>query len=191
MADEDAIEVDGEAEEEKKARGGRRTMLKVGIFIAITLVGECAVAYFYFPSQAQIETRARNLLAIEVEAEFEEGAQEESTSDGDLADTEEVPMGDFSVTTHQRESDTTIRINFKLTAIVKKKDVAEFTDLHTASEQRFREQVGNTLRDSKVSDLMDPVLALIKRKILAKSNQTLGKPMLKAIVIADFSYIES
>ena len=194
MADEDAIEVDGEAEDGKKTRGGRGAMLKVGIFIAITLIFECTVAYFYFPSKAQIKLLMESRLADAAEKDFEEEAQnesDESTADGDLADTEEALMGDFSITTHQRESNTTIRISFKLTGIIKSKDADEFIDLYEASEQRFREQVGNILRDSKVSDLMDPVLALIKRKILAKSNQTIGKPMLKAVVIADFSYIES
>jgi len=33
-------------------------------------------------------------------------------------------------------------------------------------------------------------LGLIKRKILEKSNRTLGKPLLQEILIPDFSFVE-
>jgi flagellar FliL protein len=49
---------------------------------------------------------------------------------------------------------------------------------------------GFEIRNSRVEDLTDPGLALLKRKILAKSNELLGKLLLKAVLFSDFSYIE-
>jgi flagellar FliL protein len=41
-----------------------------------------------------------------------------------------------------------------------------------------------------MNDLTDPVLGLIKRKILEKTNRLLGKAMVKGVVFSDFSYYE-
>ena len=46
------------------------------------------------------------------------------------------------------------------------------------------------IRNCRVEDLTDPGLALLKRKILAKSNELLGKPMLHTVLFSDFSFIE-
>jgi hypothetical protein len=46
------------------------------------------------------------------------------------------------------------------------------------------------IRNSRVEDLVDPGLALLKRKILAKSNELLGQPVLRAVLFSDFSFIE-
>ena len=40
------------------------------------------------------------------------------------------------------------------------------------------------------ADLADPGLGLIKRRILEKSNALLGKPLLRAVVFSEFSYME-
>ena len=55
---------------------------------------------------------------------------------------------------------------------------------------RFRDQVLYEIRNSVSTDLADPGLALIKRRILEKSNTLLGKPVLKSVVFSQFSYFE-
>jgi len=41
-----------------------------------------------------------------------------------------------------------------------------------------------------VADLADAGLGLVKRKILEKVNQTLGKPLLRTIIFSEFSFVE-
>ena len=43
---------------------------------------------------------------------------------------------------------------------------------------------------SDVEDFTDPSLGLIKRKILARTNDVLGKPLIEEVVFSDFSFIE-
>ena len=46
------------------------------------------------------------------------------------------------------------------------------------------------MRSAELTDLTDAGLGLLKRRIQEKSNQTLGKPLLRAVVFSDFSFIE-
>jgi flagellar FliL protein len=47
-----------------------------------------------------------------------------------------------------------------------------------------------TVRSADGTDLADAGLGLIKRQILEKTNALLGKALLRAIVVSDFSYLE-
>ncbi len=102
----------------------------------------------------------------------------------------EIDLEQFGVTAHQPTSNTTTRIDFHLYGIVAAKDKEEFDRLLKANHHRFREQVLVTLRSSEASDLADAGLGLIKRQILEKTNALLGKPLLKAVIVSDFSYLE-
>ena len=46
------------------------------------------------------------------------------------------------------------------------------------------------MRSAEGSDLADAGLGLIKRQILEKTNALLGKPLVKVVIISDFSYME-
>jgi hypothetical protein len=83
-----------------------------------------------------------------------------------------------------------MRINFHLIGTVPEKEHKEFEELFTKCEHRLRDQIIFEVRKSEVADLSDPGLALLKRKILAKSNELLGKPMLHTVVFSDFAFIE-
>ncbi len=67
---------------------------------------------------------------------------------------------------------------------------SEFTNLMEKHPARFREIILYEIRNSEREDLDDPQLGLIKRRILEKSNNLFGKPILKSVMFPDFSYIE-
>ena len=69
-------------------------------------------------------------------------------------------------------------------------DVGDFDDLRQIHKNRMREQVIMIVRRAVITDLTDPSLALIKRRILEKTNRVLGKPLLQGIVVGDFSFVE-
>jgi flagellar FliL protein len=91
---------------------------------------------------------------------------------------------------HQPASNLTLRINFHLIGTVMEEDKEAFTHLLAKNQHRLRDQVIFEVRSCELSELTDPGLALIKRKILAKSNELLGKPLLKAVVFSEFAFIE-
>jgi hypothetical protein len=102
----------------------------------------------------------------------------------------EVDLGKFNLMIHQPAADVTLRINFHLIGIVAEKDHHEFTELLAKNQHRLRDHVLSEIRNSETSDLTDPGLGLIKRRILATSNELLGTPILHTIVFSDFSFVE-
>jgi len=114
-------------------------------------------------------------------------SEEDSTSPPDQV---EIDLEQFSVTAHQPASNTTTRIEFHLFGIVNTSERTEFERLLKVHQQRIREQVLVIVRSSEASDLADAGLALIKRQILEKINALLGQPLLRAVIVSEFSYIE-
>ena len=102
----------------------------------------------------------------------------------------ELDLGEFVVSAYQPVSNTTLRITCHLYATVDTENEAELTQLMEAHRNRFRDQIIVTLRSSEMTDLNDPGLGLIKRRILETTRQTLGKPLLKAVVFSEFSFME-
>lgn len=69
-------------------------------------------------------------------------------------------------------------------------DSEDFTHLLEKNQHRLRDQIIFEIRNAQLSDLTDPGLGLIKRRILAKSNDLLGQPLLQNVVFSEFSFIE-
>ena len=57
-------------------------------------------------------------------------------------------------------------------------------------QHRLRDQAIFEIRNCQIDDLTDPGLAVLKRRILAKSTDLLGKPLLRSVVFSDFSFVE-
>ena len=184
--------------------------MKIIAVVAGIMLGECIVAYFLFSG-----TGASNSAAAEEhEADEPNGETSESHASGGHASgghghghaaghgesgpprprgkdaSVEVLIGDFNATKYQPQANTTLRINFQLYGTVGADKEGEFKALLEERKHRLREQVLEIVRSSDMGDLADPVLGLIKRKILEKSNRLLGKPLLKGVVFSDFSYFE-
>lgn len=117
------------------------------------------------------------------------GSQAEPGSKS-LTDMVEIDLERFVVTAYQPNSSTIVRVDFHLFGIVAAKDEEEFRTLMEVHQHRFREQVLVIVRRAEPADLADPGLGLIKRQILEKTNALLGKPLLQALVVSDFSYLE-
>jgi hypothetical protein len=102
----------------------------------------------------------------------------------------EIDLEQFSVTAHLASSNTTMRIEFHLYGVADGSDKAEFEKLVKSNQHRLRDQVLVIVRSAQPRDLADPGLGLIKRQILEKTNALLGKPLLRAVIVSDFSYME-
>ncbi len=91
---------------------------------------------------------------------------------------------------HHPAQNMTLKVNFHLWGTVLEEDYEDASVLITHVEHRLRDQVIYEVRNSTPADLTDPGLGLIKRKILAKTNELLGKPILQNIIFSDFTYLE-
>jgi len=162
--------------------------LYVGLFVVGVVAVECAVAYLYVPSAS--ETAA--LVGVAAAADLDSGAASETEDPGNnvLEDQVEVDLGQFTVTTQQPISNTTVRIDFHLYGTVAAEDQTAFDEIWMENTHRFRDQVIVTVRGCETTELTDAGLGLIKRKILEKINRIFGKPLLQAVIFSDFSFIE-
>ena len=190
MADEKQVSADEaatpEAEGSPRGRSGLIKKLLAAAFIAFVVIIECSLAYIYIPSVAEATMAAEESVILEPEVPDEEELEELEEED----EYTEVDLGQFSVQSFQPGANTTQVIDFHIYGTIRFEDESDWITLFGMNEQRFRDQVIVTMRSSSPSDLSDPGLGLIKRKILKKTNEMLGKPLLQGIVFPDFSYLE-
>jgi hypothetical protein len=164
------------------------TRLLAAAFVVVVVLVECAIAYLYIPSQSDVAAMAEGQVSQQAQAAAE--AVEQARQAKQEKPMQEIKLGDFSVSATQLESNSTLRIDFELYGTILEENMEDFISRYGRSERRLREQVILVVRNAEISALTDPDLGLIKRKILEKSNQTLGKPLLQAVVFSDFSFVE-
>ncbi|MDY0167550.1 MAG: hypothetical protein RBS80_13470 [Thermoguttaceae bacterium] len=188
---EQAPRADNELLEEQQASSqkGIGGKIKAVAFIAFVIAIECAVAYFYIPDSAQTAAIAGATLGIDPET-GEIPADEPDESAQVKVDQVEVPLGEYSVTTFQPVSNTTLRIDFQLYGTIATKDEIEFFRRMEENRHRFREQVIVTIRTADITDFTEAQLGLVRRRVLERSNRILGAPLLRGVIFSDFSFIE-
>lgn len=158
--------------------------LILGGFVATVILTECLLAYFLIPSADEVARRAEARMTEKIQTAIDpNGGEQEKPS-------VEVELGEYKITSHQSETNTTVRIDFKLFGVVYEEEQAELLTLFERHQHRFRDQIIFEMRNSSLNDLADPGLGLIKRRILEKSNRLLGKSILQSIVFSDFSFVE-
>jgi flagellar basal body-associated protein FliL len=166
--------------------------IKILAFVLLVIVVECVVAYLYLPSASAAAAMAGATLATPSKAEetAEKEKADKSDPEDEAADQVEVDLGQFNVTAFQPTTNTTLRIDLHLFGTVGAKDGKDFVKLKEENQHRFRDQVIVIIRSADITDLTDPGLNLMKRKILEKTNRMFGKPLLRAVIFSDFSFIE-
>lgn len=171
--------------------------------VVVVILTECALAYMLIPSPAQLQAQMHEPAAAkpaethgDAPAHGHTAAHGESSKEAahgapsDVKAETEVELGKFNLVIHQPASNLTLRVNFHLIGTVLEEDKEAFNQLLAKNQHRLRDQVIFEVRSCELSELTDPGLALIKRKILAKSNELLGKPLIKAVVFSEFAFIE-
>ena len=162
----------------------------IAVFVSAVILVECVFAYMLIPGTSDLEKWAKDKEGAHAAA-GEHGHEGTEGQAGHSAEHEaEVELGKFNVIVHKPSENLTMRINFHLIGTVPEKEHKEFEELYTKCEHRLRDQIIFEVRKSEVADLSDPGLALLKRKILGKSNELLGKPILHTVVFSDFAFIE-
>lgn len=166
--------------------------INVLLFLLVVIVAECLIAYFYLPSAADTAAMAGAPAAPKEQKEDGHGehAAAEEKPDGQPHGQIEVDLGEFSVTAYQPVSNSTLRIDFHLYGTIGAESEQDFAKLMEENKHRFREQVLVIVRSADITDLTDAGLGLVKRKIQEKTNRILSKPLLRSIIVSDFSFVE-
>lgn len=153
-------------------------------FIGGVILVECLLAYLLVPGPADLAQPP----AAPAEEKKDEKKEEEKKDEGPkLA---EVDLGTYGLSIHQPGEGTTLRVDFHLVGTVEEPNAAKLKELFERNKHRFRERILFEIRNSEVTDLTDPGLGLIKRRILEKSNALFGEPLLQAVVFSDYSFLE-
>jgi flagellar FliL protein len=154
--------------------------------MALVIGGECLLAYLWLPSADQVAAEVQRMAE---EAGEQQAAESAAGSDEEVVEVE-VDLGRFTITNHRLPTEATFRVDFQLFGIIAEKNESEFMKLFERNKYRFRDRVIVEMRNFDIDDLTDPELGLIKRRILEKSNTLLGRPLLRAVVFADYSFVE-
>lgn len=180
----------------------------VAVLVSLVILTEGLLAWFLIPSTADVQAWATAKAEAE-HAHAEEasdgsghgpGAEHGADEHGHAkeahgkskhgAHEHEVDLGKYNIVVHQPMSQVTIRVNFHLIGTVGEKDHEEFETMLASNQHRLRDHVIFEVRNCQPDDLLDPGLALLKRRILTKSNDLLGKPLLHSIVFSDFAFLD-
>jgi flagellar FliL protein len=172
----------------RPARGPMLRKILVLSLVVVVVAVECLVAYLCIPSASDSASAAGN--AAKPPADHKKG-EAELAGESDGPTNVEVDLKEYSVTIYQPASNSTLRIDFRLTGVVAAENKKEFDHLFEVNQNRFREQVMVAVRSAEMADLTDPSLGLIKRTILEKAKHILGKPLLQELVISDYSSLEN
>jgi flagellar FliL protein len=215
MAEEETAVSTPEAPEAPPRSSRSSLIFKLGIllFVAVVVGAECLTAYFFLPTMASGAAVATASSAGPGHAAKADAAHGEKGAHGQkqpekaddkhsglhsdkgvqhtpVAELKELDLGEFTVTSTQPSSNSTLRITLHLFGTVAAADKERFQARMKETEHRFREQVIVTLRSAEVADLTDAGLGLLKRTILEKTNALLGEPLVKTVIFSEFSFFE-
>ncbi len=194
MADDAAQATAGGQETETAEKKSSGLLRQLGFVLALlAVVGvECALAAMLLPSPEDVAAAAGiSLEEPEPSEEQRTLEQLEGQLPDDSVETVEKDLGAFHVTTYQVATNTTWSIDFHLYVLVAKEDEEEFDALYAKTQNRIRESVLVIVRAAEIKEFADAGLGLIKRRILTKVNATLGKPLVRGVVITEFSFFEN
>jgi flagellar FliL protein len=178
---------------------GFMTLVKALAVVSVLVLLQLVAVAMLIPTPQETTKIAEQLVAADAAHDAEEAEGAATAEQGEKASKgahgvdhamHEVKLGSYHVVTFNTETGTSLNIDFELYGTVLAKEQEEFSHLFEANEVRVREQILVTVRGSEISDLSDPDLGLLKRKILEKVNRTLGRPLLNEAIFSKFSFIE-
>ncbi len=197
--------------EAKQATPSTGAKLKLLLLLVGLVIVECVVAYLFIPASPEAAASATPSHAAKESGPAQEDHKTKQQHhkaktnghspkneaplppipiDAEHGDQVEVDLGQFSVTAFQPATNTTLRIDFHLWGTVISAEQGAFQAAWTRNNNRLRDQIISIVRASEMNDLTDAGLGLIKRRILEKTNASLGKPYLQAVIFSDFSFME-
>lgn len=188
---------DVEAATEAQPKKGRElmTLIKAIAFVSVIVVLEVGAGAMFFPTAEETKAVGEKLAQAGKEP-GEEAPDHKHATEGAHGSAEhgvhtrESNLGTYHIVSYNPKTNKSLSVDFELFGVLLAEEEHEFTELYTVHEKRINEQVTIAVRGMEVADFTDPGLALIKRVILEKTNRALGKPLVREIIVSQFSFLE-
>lgn len=179
---------DAKADGAKKKGGGMMSSLIIGGFVMMVIIAETCLFFFAVPSADQVSLLAEENLIKKIEGTTEK----KDEVDASVTDNKpvEFPLGDYSIVCQPPGADRMYRIEFKLFATLRNKDKAKIETLFKEIQGRYRHNIILEIRASTFDELNENQLGLIQRRILAKSNELIGEPLLTSVGFENYQVFE-
>lgn len=155
-------------------------------FIGTIVIAETFIFFFMVPSADDVAALAEARLVSKLEARMENDGEEVLDDEGD----KEFQLGDYGVVFTPPGADRNHSVEFSLFGTVKEKDVKRLEALFDERQGRFRDRMLNEIRIATLDELSESQLGLLRRRILATSNETLEEPILLSIGFQNFQLRE-
>ncbi len=174
---------EGEAQEAPEPRKGKGIVIA---FVALVVLLETAMFFFFVPSAEEVSALAEARL-IQAVQEGEEQAEEQSSSENEV---EEFDLGTFGETFSPVNTDRFFRVEMRLYGLIRKKNRSKMEAEFSAKNGRLRHAIRMKVRNSELSELNDNQLGLLERRILTTCNHLLDEDFLLGIGFHDYQLIE-
>lgn len=103
----------------------------------------------------------------------------------------EFELGDFKISNNSVEG-SPLRVDCKIFAEIPKEYESNFTEVYEKKKHRVRDAIQAVVRAASYTDVTDPDLGTVKRKIKKSVADVIGgdKPFITQIIISDFQSYE-
>lgn len=153
-------------------------LLKYKLFIIFggLMLAEGIVLYLLLGTGGRTETEGERAMVEEAQAN---------------ANFMEFDIGEFKISNNSVEG-SPIRIDCKIFAEVPKEYESNFTEAYDSKKHRVRDAVQAVIRGATYTDVTDPDLGVIKRKLKKAVTDVVGsdKPYVAQIIVSDFQSYE-
>jgi flagellar basal body-associated protein FliL len=158
------------------------------LIIGVIVLVQAGLVYFLLPNPDVIANRVRD--EVKKDLDQNKDATPDVAVKTEEGDQSEVELGTFALAIHQPSSNTTLNLTCRVMGTIDKAEQPEYDKLLENNKNRLRERIIIEFRSAELDELTDPGLGLLKRRILEKSNQLLGKPLLKSIMFPEYNYYQ-
>ncbi len=152
-------------------------------FVGTVVIAETLIFFLLVPNADDVAALAEARLVSKLEARMENDG-EEVIDDADAI--KEFSLGDYGVVFTPPGADRNHSVEFTLFGTIKEKDKKRLEKLFAERQGRFRDRMLNEIRIATLDELSESQLGLLRRRILATSNEILEEPILLSIGFNDF-----
>lgn len=103
---------------------------------------------------------------------------------------QEFELGEFDTSVYRSDLDTTLRLEFRLSLVVKQQSAAAFDRMLSRSRHRLRDAALTAVARSATHDLLDPTFRELKAAVAEAANDVCGRPVVATAIFADYSFVD-
>ncbi|MEL6895070.1 MAG: dihydrolipoamide acetyltransferase [Planctomycetota bacterium] len=162
-----------------------RRWMMVG-FGALVVLAETMLFFFLVPSAEEVSAlaEARLIQSVQMDAA---AAKQRSIDENTV---EEFDLGVFGETFSPIDTPDRYRVEMRLFALVRKKDLSRMQQEFESKRGRLRHAIRMRVRNSELVELDENQLGLLERRILTACNHLLDDDMLLGVGFLDYQLIQ-